>query len=132
MNTRSDKEKIKVKKAAPKPNASGSVTATINGQVTITAENMYILGKPEGFVAYIKEGQGAIIMQFPFVVEPGTYDIEQHNIRVELDFNGLEDVAKTGVLILETFWMQKEYKGSFNVITIDDQKIEGVFYVRVI
>ncbi len=71
------------------------MTATINGQVTITAENMYILSKPEGFVAYIKKGQGAIIMQFHFVVEPGTYDIEQHNIRIELDFNGFEDIAKT-------------------------------------
>lgn len=133
MNTLSDKEKIKAIKAAPKLNAGGSMAVTINGQVTVTARDMYILGRPDkGFVAFIKEGQGAVIVRFHLLVEPGTYDIEKHEIWIELDYNGLEDVAKTGALTLETLVPQKLYKGSFDVKTIDNQKIDGVFEVRII
>ncbi|MFL7965510.1 hypothetical protein ACEI36_25105 [Pseudomonas kielensis] len=133
MNTLSDKEKIKAIKAAPKLNAGGSMAVTINGQVAVTARDMYILSRPDkGFVAFIKEGQGALIVRFPLLVEPGTYEIEKHEILIELDYNGLEDVAKTGALTLETLVPQKLYKGSFDVKTVDHQKIEGVFEVRIL
>lgn len=109
------------------------MAVTINGQVAVTARDMYILSRPDkGFVAFIKEGQGALIVRFPLLVEPGTYEIEKHEILIELDYNGLEDVAKTGALTLETLVPQKLYKGSFDVKTVDHQKIEGVFEVRIL
>jgi hypothetical protein len=133
MKTTSEKEKIKALKANPKIDAKGSMTVAVNGQATITAEDFYVMsGDSKGFVAFIKEGLGIVVVEFHLLVEPGTYEVEKYKLWIAVDYEGFEGVGKTGALTLETLVPQKQYKGSFDVKTIDHQKIEGVFDVRII
>ncbi|MDR6958752.1 hypothetical protein J2W43_002739 [Pseudomonas brassicacearum] len=133
MKATSEKEKIKALKANPKIDAEGSMTVTVNGQAPITAEDFYVMsGDSKGFVAFIKEGQGIVVVEFHLLVEPGTYEVERYRLWIEVDYSGYEGVGKTGALTLETLVPQKRYKGSFDVKTIDHRKMEGEFEVRII
>ncbi|ROM74848.1 hypothetical protein BK654_18520 [Pseudomonas brassicacearum] len=130
MSTMSAEERLKAVKAAPRLEAKGSITITLNGQVTKT-EDVYILDQPDHSIAgFIGEDKGIVIVQFSSLTAPGTYEIKKHNIWIHMSFHGFVGSAETGDLTLETIEIKNKYKGHFDVKTVDHQKVDGVFDVQ--
>ncbi|MFL7965511.1 hypothetical protein ACEI36_25110 [Pseudomonas kielensis] len=130
MSAISAEERLKAVKAAPRLDAKGSITITLNGQVTKT-EDVYILDQPDNsIVGFIEEDEGIIIVQFSSLTAPGTYEIKKHNIWIHMSFHGFLGSANTGDLTLDTLEIKNKYKGHFDVKTVDHQKADGVFDVQ--
>lgn len=131
MNTMSDEEKLKLVTTAPKLDAKGFMTITLNGHTTKT-EKVAILDDPaKGFLGFVGEGKDMVIVQFSSLTESGAYDVKKYKIWIYMAFSGFVGQAETGDLTLETFDVRaKHYKGHFDVKTKDHQKVDGVFDVQ--
>ena len=128
MNTKHAEERLKAVKIAPRLDAKGSITISLNGQVTKT-EDVHILDQPgHSIVGLI--GEGIVIVQFSSLTAPGTYEIKEHGIWIYMSFHGFQGAAATGALTLDTIETKSKYRGHFDAKTSDHQKVDGIFDVQ--